>query len=158
MNSEGGQLTSPYLWAKLDMTHQTIRCEGWHCRWDSSKTDAWGYRDGYSEDMALRQKMCQTIKKYETHQTFRFKMTNLRNIKKWKKIPLYDINSKRTSFMGLFLWDMRSHQKMWLFGHLMRYLDVISWRKQFQIDKLTSKDKKVLTIPKLNIPRQFSKI
>jgi hypothetical protein len=52
-----------------------------------------------------------TIKNYETHRTFRFNMSNLRNIQKSnEEIPIID--SKRISLMGLFFWDMRSHPKM----------------------------------------------
>jgi hypothetical protein len=52
-----------------------------------------------------------TIENDKTHWTFRFKMINLRNIQKSnKKIPYID--SKKTSLMELFLWDMRSCPKM----------------------------------------------
>jgi hypothetical protein len=61
--------------------------------------------------------------------------------------PMTIINSKRISLMWLILWDMRSHPKMWWFGHLMRYLDVISWRKSFQVGKITSQGKKCTDNP-----------
>jgi hypothetical protein len=56
-------------------------------------------------------------------------MSNLETYKKaMRKSNIID--SKRTSLMGLFLWDMRSRPKKCRFGHLRR--------KSFQVDKINT--------------------